>query len=297
MNILSAYLSMQQSIDKSKECQNLKAYKYLVASIVVIAITLAVDQLLFASLDPNQAKHEALQTISQAQPIDLQPRLAIGNAINLPEPPIAFRVNPVPELKNSSTHKATSINDASADLMPTVSALEQSRAPNKPTDSIEYSRALVANKLKELTELAPNQLQLRFPSSSYKTQQILRYMHQCVGIDIGVLEGQNLMRFTNKIVQQSPLLRVASGMQSMKEKAFMTTYGHGLPLVRIYPYWFDQSLTQHIIGQIGEQALSHLEGEYQLRAQQLWLVSLKVNKQNIQTDWLMANIQLCRESA
>lgn len=234
---------------------------YLYATLTVAVLTFVIDYVYLSTPAALQIKKDS-PTYNKAKlpSIPLPKELSLRSQISLPSPPTGELVQP------QLSHELSNI---------TLTEQQNTTA-----------------RIAQLTELSSHTLQLRFPSNPVNAQQIIQYMHQCVGIDIGALQDNNLIRITHKVQQQSPMLRLSSGAQSNHEKALLLTYAKGLDLVRIYPYWFDQKMSQFIQSALGSEPLIQLSGEYKRKGQQLWLSKVTVNNKQ-QADWLLSNIQVC----
>lgn len=278
--------------------------RYAIATLCVVVVTLVIDHL-FVPPTYTEATTSAPEVPLSPQldkapaKLALSPSLHVMSNITLPEPPrvdiaktsskrniIGHAQNPAPSNANAAS-SVTAILEVDVPLLP--NSQEKGALSKAQTSSSD-----IQHTLNTLTELGGAQLQLKFPQSQGEGQKILRYMHACVGIDIGALKDESLIRLSEHVVQHSPLLRLVSGIQTPKEIALSGAYAQGLPLVRIYPYWFDKTLGQNIIQTIGNTPLTQLSGEYALRGQALWLTHITINHQTNKKDWRLANVQLCQ---
>ncbi len=244
---------------------------YCCAIVWVIVLTVWIDNTFLLSDPPITLIKE-----------DKAPKSATSAEVELPQK-VALQISqvslpPPPSLANEKFNK---------DLPKDVSL--EATLDDIPSDD-------VSQVLTKFTQLDTKQLSLRFPRNQNDTQRILQFMHRCIGIDIGALQGQNLVRLSHKLNQHSPLLRLASGELSQKESALLSAYAKGAPLVRIYPHWFDAGLAKYVAhhqAKIGANALQQLSGEYRLVGQKLWLTQIQLNTTNISKDWLLASSTLC----
>lgn len=266
--------------------------QYSLATLGVIVATVLIDTL-FTS------KHTSVieTQIASAPAKEQTPKLvlppmakAISLAQNVTLPPVPKRNNSA----NLQTSEKKPLTIQKEEL--TETSYKHHNARSQQIEYATKSQELqsIDHHLNTMSSLSAEQLTLRFPISSRATQNILQYMHKCVGIDVGAIKDNSLMRLSHKVSHESQILRLVSGQKTQKEIALINAYAKGQAMVRIYPHSFDNTFATHVFKTIGSASLTQLSGEYQLLGQKLSLTNISVNQFPIENDWLLANIQICR---
>ncbi|MDT0594062.1 hypothetical protein [Glaciecola petra] len=151
----------------------------------------------------------------------------------------------------------------------------------------------VKQQLNKMTKMNGDMLQLKFPDSISKTEAILQYMHNCIGIDLAAYTGKNLIMLKQRQASHSPLLRIASGHMTQIEHSLLELYASQHLLARLYPMWFDMRLSQKIHEYSAGADLQKFSGVYQLKGQTLWLHNINMNNKNVSESWLLADAENC----
>lgn len=160
--------------------------------------------------------------------------------------------------------------------------------------SKQSSDAEAKQQLQKLSEMNGDSLQLNYPDSISKTNEILKYMHNCIGIDLAAYTGENLIMLKQKQGSHSPMLRIASGHLTQFERSLLDLYASEHPLARLYPMWFDMRLSRKIHEHSAGAALQNFSGVYQLQGKTLWLQNIKINNKTLSESWLLADANSCR---
>ena len=288
---------------------NNKNIRYFIATLCVIVFTISLDLRYFKADKSTKAPAE----LAQEKPLEKEshkeafhkpadhksaehkssehkPSLKMLSSAVLPPVPVRYMsASPVDEKTLMSANE-----NKPAKMFPVDT---QTHSPkNKQTSLIDNktnSDKLITQHLNNMRNLNAKQLQLAFPASSIATQRILKYMHQCIGIDIGALKGDGLIRLSHKVKQQSNILRLASGAKTPYEQALLNAYAKNLDMVRIYPHWFDETFAKYIASTLGNTPLSQLSGEYKLIGQTLSLDHIVINDQVLKGSWRLSNVQVC----
>lgn len=261
---------------------------YLLATIGLIIFTLILDIGFITEL-----KQEVVTKEADIQPsASTRKKLVSVNLLN------AVDLPPVPALESTSMpvdiKRAWAVEHLAQHKVEQQQTLNTQTTNSAPHHSEGVSESHIQSQFDNMLHLDSQQLQLSFPRSEASTQRILNYMHKCIGIDLGALKDNSLMRLTEKLTKQSDIIRVASGAKTSYEQALVNTYAKGLPMVRIYPYWFDKTFAQYIANNLGGASLHQLSGEYQLVGQTLSLVNIMLNQRALNTTWRLANVQICQ---
>lgn len=256
---------------------------YLVASLVLIACMIVVHDRLSLT---HQEKAEHTPTVSKAQLNIIEEHnkvIRFSNKVFMPPPPS----------KPNSVSVISSVSASSNVSYSNEHKSKQNKASNQKTTKNSLQASDVQTTLSSLQRLDGQQLQLTYPSSHRLTLQIIQYMYQCVGIDVGAIKDGSMVVLSNNLKQSSPLLRLVSGTQLDHEQNLIRAYARGADLVRVYPNWFDIRLSKHILAHTNGQELFQLSGEYRLIDQALYLTKVKVNNFDLQKNWALTNSQLC----
>lgn len=161
-------------------------------------------------------------------------------------------------------------------------------------NDVQYVSELSTNEtLKALSELEYQNLSLLYPPHRHQTEAIIDYMHTCIGIDIGAINENGLVKLSDRIKQHSPLLRRASGVMTKKEQSLLNAYVPQGDLVRIYPMWLDQILSQYIAHQLRNDKLTSFKGEYLLDKGALYLTKISVNNTSADRLWRLTPSGVC----
>ena len=261
---------------------------YLLAIIGVIGTTILIDSLF---IDKPKDVLKTQLTSLPAKPALPPIAKPITLAQNLTLPPVPQFNKHTTQQITEHTQQLTQVNKVD-DISQSLEEHNYKRAQAIVTKTQEAEA--IGQHLDTMSSLNAEQLTLRFPPSRSATQIILQYMHNCVGIDIGAIKNNSLMRLSDKVSHESQILRLVSGEKTQKEIALLNAYAKGLSMVRIYPHSFDNTFAAHVFNTIGTASLTQLSGEYKLRGQKLSLTNISINQLPIKNDWLLANIQICR---
>ena len=162
----------------------------------------------------------------------------------------------------------------------------------------------VAQKVSELSDLKGSQRVLYFPNENAAlhnkenagaNEKILRYMHKCLDVGLAALDGTNLIMLnkpghvnsTEYMAQYSQLIRVVSGAKLPLEQDLLSLYAPNKSLVRLFPYWFDQTLGYYLAKQLHNTELTQFSAQYMLQKGSLWLTDISVNNENVTQAWLI----------
>lgn len=258
--------------------------QYLVAIVFVVVVTVFIDHRYFSSEKPHLERLP-----SKAQVAEVLPKLTQISLLNidLPLPPalnsnqpegLSVEHNALPREQQSSAQAQRM--QSSTDKQMSLKAHSMNKAANKP-DQFQ-----ITQRLNQLVALKGIERTLYFPESS--TAQVLAFMHNCVGIDIGAVKDNNLTLFSHKNNDHSQIVRAANGFKTPQERALLQAYAPNQVLVRLYPQWFDERLGSEIARSLGTQKLTQLSGKYALRGDSLWLTEVNVNHKSISRDWLLS---------
>lgn len=278
--------------------------KYVLASFIVILITVGVDQLVFitprvSETQPEKIKQSgarAQNKVSEAienkhdsmSPPKFLTRLAFINT-RLPLPPNLTLASPVQE-----GHKPDRFNQAQPkSISPELPKRNRIKLHRKQTQA-QATKTQYA----QLSQLDNTNLRLRFPNNVRETQQILRFMHDCIGISLGAYDARKqdasrltLLTYNNQ--NHSTIMRLVFGQKTERERALMQAYAPNLQLARLYPKSFDYALSSKIAAYIGANGLNQFSGTYQLRGNELLLKSVTINNKATQQNWSLAQVSVC----
>jgi hypothetical protein len=259
--------------------------QYAAAIVFVVLLTVFIDHRYFSPKKPH------LESIpSETQAAELLPKLTQMSLINvdLPLPPalatsqtqvLQVEQNPLPPRNKKSSEQAQQVQ-TSSDKQVLLQAHSMSKA------IIEPNQFQITQKLNQLVSLKGIERTLYFPEAN--TRQVLAFMHNCVGIDIGAVKDNNLTLFSHKNSDHSQIVRAANGFKTPQENALLQAYAPNQILVRLYPKWFDERLGKEIASSLGTQKLTQLSGTYALRGDSLWLTEVNVNSKPTSRDWLLS---------
>jgi hypothetical protein len=316
--------------------------KYAVASLIVVLLTLCIDQFVFktnvnkasktlevdiaavrqstVATNQQQTSHSDLPKAMDSQTGPMASLAFV--TLSLPAPPNIteqFASSDLPE----KTERIENLDESDLAVSParlsevySKAAIESSVSKQviqqkKPIESINplqtnanptpYKSPATETQYKQLSQLGTANLRLRFPNDWRTTEQILRFMHECIGISLGAYDvskedANKLTLLTENQQDYSQIMRVVSGQQTKRETNLLKVYAPGQQLVRLYPSWFDYAMSAKIADVIGMQALTQLSGTYQLRGNELLLLNVSINDQMVAGNWSLAKLNVCGSS-
>ena len=267
--------------------------RYVAATVFVLLTTLFIDYMYF-SLEKSPTERVILIKAQVAEPSassKLSPQVTQMSLVNL--------VLPSPPANNDSTLNKQDLEQnkrlqgnqqlkkqAQEYQIVRTSNTQVLLATQSMNNNIEPNKFQIKQSLNQLIALKGIDRTLYFPDAN--TRQILAYMHNCVGIDIGAVSDNNLTLFSHKNIAHSQIVRAANGFKTSQETALLAAYAPNQVLVRLYPKWFDERLGKEIASSLGNQALTQLSGSYALRGQSLWLTDVNLNSKATGRDWLLS---------
>lgn len=271
---------------------------YLAATALVIILTYLID-VYMQQIDTESLKEttntqpdkSAQDQNLQAQFDDTLTKVQIQlSSVSLPPPSITVPLN-----KNNKDKMETSYTIKHA-----IDNVKNNTKTSDNSDITQSSRlkqiktqAKIKQQLLAMTAMQGDSMQLRFPASQHETEQILTYMHDCIGIDLAAYKNDALIMLKQTHAQHSPMLRVASGHTNKTERSLLTLYANDASLARLYPLWFDMRLSAKIYEQVKDTKLSFFEGEYYLSGSRLFLKNIAINGIKLKESWLMADATMC----
>lgn len=271
--------------------------KYAAGTAVVVLLTLYIDHIYFSSDKSTVNKvlpieQQVAQVVEQETSVTLASQVVQMSLVNivLPAPPSATESQQIErgDKKNKLSQGDLKSNEQAP--APKVASAGDAQMVMKPDAIDKYNsepnKLQVTQRLNQLVALKGIDRTLYFPDAH--TQQILAYMHNCVGIDIGAVRENNLTLFSHKNKAHSQIVRAANGFKTTQETALLAAYAPNQVLVRLYPKWFDERLGKEIANSLGNQKLTQLSGNYALRGQSLWLTDVNLNSKAIGQDWLLS---------
>ena len=245
----------------------------------------------------------------------LDERLKLSHTLNQPQVATKkltlskIQLPPPPQLNNNDKAQLTDKNAAiqSTDMERTNAFVKQKNAhpqtftsiSSASNNQVKPSAKMVNQQYSQLASLNGANLQLNFPNNPQETSRILHYMHDCIGIGLGAFSnakqsGESLTILSQAKGDYSAIMRLASGVQTAKEKSLLQAYAPKQQLARLYPKWFDLGLSKKIAIEIGQAKLSQFSGTYQLQGNELSLHNILINKQAVSGEWTLSKIFLCR---
>lgn len=261
--------------------------RYALASLLVVFMTLVIDHNFLQKDKTPIIVPASIKPAAVAETVAKISNMSLVN-IALPLPPSFNKGQDAEQVKRDLPE----INKSKSTVL-SVEPIEKLAEFHKPKWSNPFpktpswpNKAQISQRLQQLVELKGVDRTLYFPEAS--TVQILAYMHNCVGIDIGAVKHNNLTLFSHKNNSHSQIVRAANGFKTQHEQALLAAYAPNQVLVRLYPRWFDEGLGKEIAASLGNQALTQLSGHYALRGQSLWLTKVKLNKKPLNKEWLLS---------
>jgi hypothetical protein len=298
---------------------SLHSIKYATATLCVVLLTVALHFIFFshqASLKKEDSKEKVNRPTQTEKEYSNKPKLSNSEIqsktivkefaftqISLPAPPVDFSRKQGEE--NSASIKSTTALIEKESKQNQIKTADIEKAQNKveSKSAIQLELAIanknaklyamtsakeaITKRIDQLASLKGSERALFFPPSS--TVQILAYMHNCIGIDVGAIDNNsNLTVFSKKNQQHSQIVRVANGYKTDQEQALLALYSPHQTLVRLYPKSFDEALGKMIDNYLGSATLTQLSGQYALKGNSLWLREISINHQGVLQDWQLS---------
>ena len=269
--------------------------RYAVASAFVVLLTLLIDYIYFQQNEqPTEPQARLPQQVEQTpvnESIKAAPKMTQMSLVNISIPPppsneqnhdseqaLVQQSLPLINKGNGSKPKVEDLK--------TPAQLQSSIKLSANNKSVTPTKSQITQRLNQLVALDGIDRTLYFPESN--KQQILAYMHNCVGIDVGGVKQNNLTLFSHKNNSHSQIVRAANGFKTAHEQALLAAYAPNQTLVRLYPKWFDERLGKAIATSLGNQTLTQLSGHYALRGKTLWLTNIMLNHHSTSQEWVLS---------
>lgn len=267
--------------------------KYALASAFVVLMTLVIDQIFFQQIVELATAKPQVPTLRKPEAkVKVASKMTQMSLVNieLPLPPSVHEIQAPTQTIVQNHVPLKSESDATQPAIePPVNFVKAQKSfkPRPFGDKLKTPNQLqITHRINQLAALKGIDRTLYFPETS--TQQILTYMHNCVGIDLGAVKKNNLTLFSHKNNSHSQIVRAANGFLTPHEQALLAAYAPNQVLVRLYPKWFDERLGKAIDASLGKQAMTQLSGHYALRGKNLWLTKVKLNHKSLEQDWLLS---------
>lgn len=268
--------------------------KYTLAIVFVLLITVFIDHRYFSLEKPHlesmssEAKMaELTETVKAAKVLPKLTQMSLLN-VDLPLPP-ALTVSQPNRLdlgQSAAPSKNQQVSEQALKFQSRTNKQVLVKAHSMNLAANEPNQFQITQRLNQLVALKGIERTLYFPEAN--TRQVLAFMHNCVGIDIGAIKDNKLTLFSHKNNDHSQIVRAANGFKTPQEKALLQAYAPNQVLVRLYPKWFDERLGREIASSLGSQKLTQLSGRYALRGDSLWLTEVNINRKAISKDWLLS---------
>lgn len=284
---MSAETICQSKIMHSKAHTNTR---WWLASAFVLLVIVALDHFISKYLIENVTDIAPAEQMSSHTPRQKDINTGVTK-VDL----VSIRLPPLPNTSDQTVAEIVEeVTAANAKIGSLASVKSLTVKAQKAKTSMHANMANANDRyMSEMASLKGVSFQIDMPPSKKHRTRIGKFLYQCVGIQLGIIETRNeqkgLIYLSKEVKNPSAILRQVNGEAFTNERGLISLYGSGEQVVRVYPNWIDQRLSNNIGLNLNGKALTQFSAQYMLQNNLLQLINIKVNNTALQQVWTLAS--------